>query len=208
MGNISDTAPIVPSSIRYWAWPCRGMLSRCHAPKVVFAVRLQSSTVMIREIVLWQHPLKFTLLFLGCCTALLKVVREHLPGAQICSGGWALEINKWNKALFCRSRLKQSSHFCQSHGANRWDFLFIPSGRVEHKALSFCFGRILIFMMAITLHHQDLLASLCTWLWVFCSGGRGQVTFYYYPPTHMSEASFSIIFLLQQAEMSPCTTSP
>lgn len=184
------------------------MLSRCHAPKVVFAVRLQSSTVMIREIVLWQHPLKFTLLFLGCCTALLKVVREHLPGAQICSGGWALEINKWNKALFCRSRLKQSSHFCQSHGVNRWDFLFIPSGRVEHKALSFCFGRILIFMMAITLHHQDLLASLCTWLWVFCSGGRGQVTFYYYPPTHMSEASFSIIFLLQQAEMSPCTTSP
>lgn len=167
MGSISDTAPISPYSIRYWTWPCRGMLSWCQAPEVVFAVRLQSSTVMIREIVLWQHPLKFTFLFLGYCTVLLKVLCEHLPRSQICSGRWALEINKWNKALFCRSQLKQLSHFCQSHGTNRWDFLFIPSGRVEHKALSFCFGRISIFMMTIFLRHQELLASLCTWLWGF-----------------------------------------
>lgn len=123
----------------------------------------------------------------------------NLPGAQICSGRWALEINNWNKKLFYRSQLKHSSHFCQSHGANRWEFLFIPSGRVEHKALSFCFGRTLIFMMTIILYHQGFLGCLCSWLWVwgflrgrrgivlgglgglFCSGGRRHATFYCYP---------------------------
>lgn len=73
---------------------------------------------------------------------------------------WVLERKKWMKALFCRSWLKPS-HFCQGCEANRWDFPFIPSGRVEHNVLSFCFGRISIFIVTIILHHQDLLASLC-----------------------------------------------
>lgn len=93
---------------------------------------------------------------------------------------WVLERKKWMKALFCRSWLKPS-HFCQGCEANRWDFPFIPSGRVAHNVLSFCFGRISIFIVTIILHHQDLLASLsacfCFWdvdcLFVFFGGGRG-----------------------------------
>lgn len=100
----------------------------------------------------------------------------NIPGAQICLGRWALEINKWNKALFYGSRLKHSSHFCQSHGANRWEFLFTPSGRVEHKVLSFCFGRTSTFMMTIVLHHQyffyPLFATACGF-WVFRRGEGG-----------------------------------
>lgn len=44
----SRDCPISPYFIR----PCRGMQSLCQAPRVVFAVELQNSTVVIRERVL------------------------------------------------------------------------------------------------------------------------------------------------------------
>lgn len=134
--------PINPSATRYWTWPWKGMLAWCQAPKVVFAVRLQSGTAMIREIALWQQSLKFTLLFLGYCTALLKVVCEHLPAPQICSGRWALEINKWNKARHSFVDLNWSSRltFLRAMGQiGEISFLF-PVGVLNRK----CYHSVLV----------------------------------------------------------------